>query len=204
MRRGEFQIDATVDRPLNAAMSKSPFHSAFLFIATVVISANFPSSAHAQQFVSITASGFTPNQLTISIGDSVLWFNYDSNSVHTTTSDKPPGDADYWNRSLNYFEFYTRTFQHAGTFTYHDNVGSFTGTIIVNGPAPLLEAPRLVNGQFVFNATSLTAGKTNALYSSTNLTQWAAIQTNVAISSSMTFTNAAGAGLTFYRLLEIR
>lgn len=151
--------------------------------------------------VTIDASGFQPKQVTISVGDSILWWNFDSASTHTTTSDKPVADPDYWNVSLPYFQFYTRTFVRAGTFPYHDNVSGFTGTIIV--AAPELSGPRLTNGWFVFEATGLIAGKTNVLQSSTNLTTWTATQTNVAPGSSMTLSNAISNGLKFYRLIEL-
>jgi plastocyanin len=186
-------------------MSNSLFLNArCIWIAAILFLGLSSHTITAQQFVAITSSGFVPNQVTINVGDSILWFNSDSNSVHTTTSDKPPGDPDYWNRSLNYFEFYTRTFTHAGNFTYHDSLSSFTGTIIVNPAGPKLELPRVVNGQFLFNATGLIAGKTNVVFASTNLTSWTAIQTNVATGSSMTFTNAANLALRFYRLQEMR
>ena len=175
-----------------------------VFFVGVVIGV-FSTPLNAEQVaVAIGATGFLPNQVTINVGDSVLWFNSHSNSTHTTTSDKLPGDPDYWNQTLSYLQFYQRTFLHVGTFTYHDNNSSFTGTVIVNAPSNVrLQTPRKVGAQFIFDATGLTAGKTNVLYVSTNLTQWTAIATNTAPGTSMTFTNSANIGRNFYRLQQI-
>src|SRR4030095_13314259 len=150
--RTSFKLTHRAFIDLYAAMSFSRLR---LLVFVVVSLVGIFSDTHAQTTVSITSSGFVPNQVTINVGDSVLWFNYDSNSVHTTTSNLPVGNPDYWNRSLTYFptsfDFYTRSFVHPGTFNYHDNVSSFTGTIIVNAPLSL-QSPRVVNGQFVFDA----------------------------------------------------
>ena len=72
-------------------------------------------------------------------------------------------------------------------------------------PAPpgiVLESPRKERNQFLFDATGLTVGKTNVLLASTNLTAWTAISTNLADSTSMTFTNATTLSRRFFRLLE--
>jgi len=170
-------------------------------LAILLICAYGSPLAVGQTVVSIDATGFQPNQITIPVGSSILWLNLDSASTHTTTSDKPVGDPDYWNVSLPYFQFYTRTFVRAGTFPYHDNVSGFTATVIVT--APQLGAPRLANGWFIFDATGLTAGRTNVVQSSTTLTTWSATQTNVAPGSSMTLSNAITVGPKFFRLLEL-
>lgn len=182
-------------------MNRSAIHSVLAVVAILVAGVIFPGTAAAQKVVSIDASGFQPESWTIEAGDSILWFNLDSASVHTTTSDKPIGDPDYWNVSLDYTAFYTRTFPRPGTFTYHDNVSGFTGTIIVAAPA--LSAPRIVNSEFVFDATGLTVGRTNVLQSSTNLTIWTSLQTNTAAASSMTFSNSVSGSRGFYRLVEL-
>ena len=176
------------------------------FLAVLILSLSFSTSA--QQQVTITASGFLPQVRTIEVNESILWLNFDEASAHTTTSDKSPGDPDHWNVSLNYFEFYTRVFPRAGTFTYRDTISGFTGTIIVIGPPqaqqPRLESDFVADGKCVFRATSLTAGKTNFLHGSTNLVNWTALQTNIAAGTVMSFTNVATAGRQFYRLVEIR
>lgn len=66
-----------------------------------------------------------------------------------------------------------------------------------------LAAPRFSAGQFLFEVTGLTSGKTNLLQTSTDLSSWQSAQTNIAASSAMTFTNLASAGAHFYRVLQL-
>ncbi len=76
-------------------------------------------------------------------------------------------------------------------------------TITVTGSTPInLSAPRILAGQFLFDATDLTVGKTNIVQASTNLLLWVPIQTNVAVNTSMSFTNTASFGRRFFKLLE--
>ena len=55
----------------------------------------------------------------------------------------------------------------------------------------------------MFAASGLTVGKTNVLWASTNLTDWVAMQTNVAANASLTFTNAITLPHRFFRLAEL-
>lgn len=186
-------------------MKTSPLCSTLIPIAAALLCFCFPGSVAAQQVVTVDASGFVPDPLVIDVGDSVMWLNLDMAGPHSTTSDKPAGDPDHWNVSLDYFEFYTRSFVRPGVFPYHDSVSGSMGTIIVTAPVvPRLEAPTLADGQFIFQVTGLTVGKTNVLQSSTNLTSWIPIQTNTAATSSMTFSNVTSTGRRFYRLVETR
>jgi hypothetical protein len=158
-------------------------------------------------YISVSESGFAPATLNINVGDTVVWVNDDEIFSHTTTSDLGIFDPDYWNGVLVEFESsFSQTFNNVGTFTYHDQLDIGTGTITVSAPSatPIitLESPRLTDGQFLFEATGLTVGKTNVLLSSTNLTSWTAITTNVATASSITFTNAASLGQCFFQVVE--
>jgi hypothetical protein len=76
-------------------------------------------------------------------------------------------------------------------------------TVTVSSVTINLTAPRISTGQFLFNVTGLTAGKTNVLQTSTNLISWKPTQTNIAASSSMTFTNGTASGLHCYRILQL-
>jgi hypothetical protein len=73
------------------------------------------------------------------------------------------------------------------------------GTI---GPVTL-SAPRLSEGQFLFDVSGLKVGKTNILQSSTNLASWTGLATNVADSDSMTVTNSTGLGRRYFRVLQL-
>lgn len=83
-----------------------------------------------------------------------------------------------------------------------------TGTDAVNitvttGAAIHLSTPRMAGGQFLFEVTGLTVGRTNIIQSSANLTSWTGLQTNVAISSFMTVTNSIQAGSRTYRVVQL-
>jgi plastocyanin len=162
---------------------------------------------HATDFVVLVdASGFSPSALSISTGDTVIWVSDDDTDVHTTTSNLSIFNANYWTAYLfDIGDFYAKTFNTAGTFTYYDQFTFSTGSITVSPPAALLtlESPRIASGKFLFEATGLTVGKTNVLYSSANLTSWNPAVTNVTSSSSMTFTNPITAGPKFFELREL-
>ena len=81
-----------------------------------------------------------------------------------------------------------------------------TNTILINvssGTSVTLIAPRISAGQFLFDVTGLTVGKTNIMQASTNLFSWTAIKTNVADNTLMTFTNATALPRRFFRLVEL-
>lgn len=73
---------------------------------------------------------FSPQSVTIRVGDTVTWTNMGS-ATHTTTSDS--GDPASWNSGdLAPGKSFSFTFTKAGTYTYHCAIHPFmTGTIIV-------------------------------------------------------------------------
>ncbi len=74
-------------------------------------------------------------------------------------------------------------------------------------PPPRLLAPVLgTNGQFQFTLSEVTPGRTNVVQGSPDLFSWTAISTNVAVSNSFPFIDAAPANLNtrFYRAFETR
>jgi plastocyanin len=164
------------------------------------------SAAAAIHTVTVNEAFFSPSLLTIAAGDTVIWENVDTFFPHTTISDLPSGNANYWTGLMvGEGDTFEHTFNNVGTFTYHDNQGSGQGTITVTAPPAagiVLAAPRTVGNQFYFDATGLTVGKTNVLQASTNLTSWVAIKTNVANNAAATFTNTMTLPKRFFRLLE--
>jgi plastocyanin len=77
--------------------------------------------------VDITGFAFSPETLTISVGDTVIWTNKDS-TTHTATADG--GEFDSGN--LGNGDTFSYTFTTAGTFTYDCKIHtSMTATIIV-------------------------------------------------------------------------
>ncbi len=115
-------------------MIKQPFLPAFLLltIGLVLTSARARSATYN---VLVDGSGFSPATLPINVGDTVVWVNNDDNDdAHTATSDLSPTKQDYWNAYLfNYEDFYAKTFNNAGTFTYRDQLTGNTGSIVVSG-----------------------------------------------------------------------
>ncbi len=99
----------------------------------------------------------------------------------------------------------------AGSYTLtviaYDNVGATTSASITITVQPItLSALNLAAGQFSFNATGLTAGKTNIVQASTDVASpanWVAISTNVAAGSSESFTNSVSGDRGFFRLLQL-
>jgi len=153
-------------------------------------------------------SGFVPSEVVINTGDTVYWVNNDEFFPVEVTSDVNFPDPNYFDFILaDYGESQGWTFNNPGTYGYHSNWGEH-GTVVVNNPTVVtnitLSAPRVSGGQFVFEVAGLTIGKTNVLQTSTTLTNWTAVQTNVATSASTTITNTIGQGSLFYRLFETR
>ena len=158
-------------------------------------------------YVTVNDFGFSPATLTIEVGDTVVWENADDLFSHSTTSTLSFSNPNYWNGLLvNLGDTFGQTFNNVGGFNYFDQLGSGTGTITVILPVPpliSLGAPRQVGSQFLFDASGLTAGKYNVLQASTNLTSWVSIATNVADTTSMTFTNSTALPRRFFRVLEL-
>jgi plastocyanin len=164
-------------------------------------------AAAAIHNVTVNESTFSPALLTINVGDTVVWENVDEFFFHTTTSDLAASDPNYWaGIMVDQGDTFDHVFGAAGTFTYHDQFGSGHGSIIVQSvavpPEITLNSARLDGGQFVFDVSGLSVGKTNVLQASTNLASWVPVKTNVAASSSMTLTNAIVLPRRFYRLSE--
>jgi len=74
-----------------------------------------------------------------------------------------------------------------------------------NPPIIALAAPRLVAGTFQFDVSGLVVGKTNLVETLTDLssTNWVAVATNIAASSSMTFTNSIGNNAAFFQVIQL-
>ena len=176
------------------------------WLASLILLLTWPAVA-ATYTVTVNGSHFSPNALTIEVGDTVVWDDEDNfGDPHTTTSSLGIFNPNYWRGVLvDPGDTFARTFSNVGTFNYFDEADTGTGTITVILPAPpgiVLNSPRKEGAQFMFDATGLTVGKTNVLLTSTNLISWTAIKTNVAADTAMTFTNAMTLPRRFFRLLE--
>jgi plastocyanin len=86
----------------------------------------------ATQTVQVTKNGFTPQNATVNVGDTVTWHNADT-ADHQVVAD----DGSFASPVLHADQSYSHTFGSAGKVRYHDAFAkSHTGTITVNGPAP--------------------------------------------------------------------
>ena len=73
---------------------------------------------------------FGPNDISISVGDTVTWTNDQGSTGHTTTSD----DGIWGSSVLSAGDTFEHTFDEAGTFAYFCSIHpSMTASITVNG-----------------------------------------------------------------------
>lgn len=111
----------------------------YLLGVTVVISCMFSSSATAasKTTVHMTANGFSPQEVTIQKGETVVFINDDSqnhwpaSNIHPTHEIYPEFDPKTTIAPGKSWEF---AFDKAGTWKYHDHILSTqSGTVIVEG-----------------------------------------------------------------------
>jgi hypothetical protein len=93
-------------------------------------------------------------------------------------------------------------------FSFETATNSITITVTDSTPVtPIaLTVAASAGGNFEFSAAGFIAGKTNMLQTSTNLASplnWVSIATNVAASSTASFTNKVAAGQHFFRVLQL-
>ena len=92
------------------------------------------SATPATQAVSITSKGFSPNEVTISAGESVTWENSD-NAPHSVNSAVHPTHLVYPLLNLGVIkpgDQNSLTFPVTGTYKYHDHLNpSLTGSVTV-------------------------------------------------------------------------
>ncbi len=103
----------------------------------------------SEKTIEITATGFSPNPLTIKVGDTVTFVNKDTaqhwpaSAVHPTHTVYPGSDINKCGtaeaatifdscKGLATGETFEFTFTHAGSWNYHDHLNpSLWGTIVV-------------------------------------------------------------------------
>lgn len=125
----------SVGRWLTLAVAVLLVGAASIFVA-IQKSGSDSVQAEANATVRVSAEGFSPQTIRIKKGESITWLNGDSAAHHIVADPFPGGESLPGLNSdgpLAQDESYTRAFEEAGTFTYHDqlNPSSFRGTIIV-------------------------------------------------------------------------
>jgi plastocyanin len=190
------------------------FHySAFNMIGSVIVTSAPPSGfvVTAQDFL------FTPANLTIGQGDTVIWTNI--GGIHTTTSGTVPagsGSPDgLWDGSLpasgasfsmTFSNYAPRTYSYYCTFHASlSMIGSLTVTSSVAPPLPILTSAKMPGpAQFGLTINGLV-GQQYAILYSPDLLSWSPVSTNLALSTSHSISNlpVANPSSGYYRAQEI-
>ena len=90
--------------------------------------------------ISISGFAFSPDTMTVQMGDTVIWTNLDG-FTHTVTNT----GSDAWSATLNNGEMFTHIFDTLGTFNYSCMIHiSMTGSVTVQSSAKVLK-PALSN-----------------------------------------------------------
>lgn len=119
-------------KPMPPALSTPPRSPTLPVTASRVVS--ITQGSGADQNCAVAGNCYSPDQITVSVGHTIVWKNDDSVS-HTVTSGLPSE-----NNTGNIFDSglilpgssYSFTFNRAGTFHYYDNVHPWiTGEVIV-------------------------------------------------------------------------
>lgn len=154
---------------------------------------------------------FSPNDLTIEVGDTVVWSNQGGTHTVTGTGTDPICGPDLVPISCS------RTFDTAGDFPYICTIGShaafgMTGVVRV-AQAPITITPAILSeptltpaGDFEFTVSS-TANQTNVVQATTNAANpsaWTPIATLVPTNATFEFTdtNQGGFPIRFYRVVQ--
>ncbi len=173
------------------------------------------SLSAATNVVQIGNYFFNPTNLTINVGDTVLWTNTTAATVvhdSTSTNASFPWASGPLNNTTRTFSL---TFTNAGTFPYmcithvlafnpanrHPEQTGTVSVVNVSLPPPVLTDPaRLPDGRFRFTLQGV-AGQSYTTEVSSNLTNWSPLLTNLAPANTFNVTDSTAPGvlLRYYR-----
>jgi uncharacterized protein (TIGR03118 family) len=110
----------------------------FLKASICLFIVSMAASRAATVNVTIGGFAFTPQNVTIQVGDTVTWVNTDG-TFHTTTSGQPGVPDGQWNSgTLSQSQTFSHTFSTAGTFPFFCQIHTFmTGSVTVQGAQAL-------------------------------------------------------------------
>ena len=133
--------------------------SAVAVLALAITGASQPAST-AIKAVRITATAFSPASVTINTGDAVRWTNRDTKNHQIVAN-----NGAFASPTIAPGKSYTRVFNTAGTFRYHDALHpSLTGRVIVIGPPPAVTIgaaiPILTYGQLTHISGTVSNART--------------------------------------------
>jgi plastocyanin len=119
---------ATTTPPRRWSIALSRLAGASTLAAALLI-AGAASVAAADEDVEIVGFAFSPQEVTVAVGDSVTWTNDDA-AAHTASAD----DGAWNTSSIATGASGSITFSTAGTFPYHCDIHpTMTGTVVVQG-----------------------------------------------------------------------
>lgn len=133
-----------------------------LFIAPIAVLAAVLVAVAAgatTQTVQVTKDGFTPQNATVNVGDTVTWHNADT-ATHQIVAD----DGSFASPVLQADQSYSHTFSGAGKVKYHDSFAkTHAGTITVTGPAPAITLNSSISTVVYGGGATLTGSVSAAL-----------------------------------------
>lgn len=179
-------------------MAKGSLQAAIVLISAF-LSVCVPCAHGSNNVAWESAVGFSPSNIVVSAGDTVYFSNIDLHGFSVTITIS--GMTSF---SLTPYHSRAITFPAIGSFSVASSYGE-AAQVVVQAPPIALANPRLSGNQFLFDATGLTAGKTNVALYCTNLSSgsWIPMATNIAIASSQTLTNPLVLSRRFYRIYQI-
>lgn len=133
---GLFFISAKKSQPSSSPQTQTPTYTR---VESSTPSPAATASASARQtsknVVTITSAGFSPKNITIKAGETVVWKNQDS-LMHTVNSSPHPSHTDYPPLNsvgqISAGEEKSFTFEKTGTYKYHDHLNpSLVGSVTV-------------------------------------------------------------------------
>ncbi|HIP32951.1 MAG TPA: T9SS type A sorting domain-containing protein [Crocinitomicaceae bacterium] len=109
------------------------------FSVIIAASASFSTKAQATFNVDASGTSFTPNSLTINIGDTVIWTNSSGfHNVNATTATFPSNPESFGNSLASATWVFKKKFTIAGTYNYQCDAHAaqgMTGTVTVQAAA---------------------------------------------------------------------
>jgi plastocyanin len=129
-------------------------------LALVLAGASKPA-ATVTKTVKITATAFSPANVTIKTGDAIKWSNTDTKAHQVVAN-----NGAFASPTISAGHTWTHTFNTAGTFRYHDALHpALTGKVVVSGPPPAVTigaaAPIILYGQSTQVAGKVSNGQAN-------------------------------------------
>jgi len=124
----------------------------------------------ASPAVSITGGGFSPANLNVNVGDTVVFTNA-SGGTQTVTSTTAPYEYD--SGAMANGQLFTNTFVRPGVYAFTSTNGGFNGTVTVSGATTAVDSTYSGGGLYRFAMTGDASPAGSALAYELEFTDWA-------------------------------